>query len=244
MNIRSADDLGRRAAGFLEARRPDQALDLLAPILSRRVSFRLLDRIGARLGEGPFAPTNALLERIARGKPMGGWPLIGSALAAQIGADPEGALERCRGFIVLGDAWYAADTLAERVPGAALVTDFERALSVLRRWRSDPNRWVRKSCGVAVHLWTKRARGEPRRRPKVKRLLAFLALMFTEEDPDAAKGVGWALKTIGRHYPETLTPWLVRQAGRPHSYRALILRKAATYLPPADRNSVYKAAHR
>ncbi|MBN1438662.1 MAG: DNA alkylation repair protein [Anaerolineales bacterium] len=244
MNSADADRIGESILQMILDGETAGAHALLAPHLSRRIPFRLLDRIGTRIGAGPVPAVNGFLARIAREKPMGGWPLIGSALAAQLEADFEGALERCRGFIVFGDAWYAADTLAERVPGAALVTDFNRALPILKRWRTDEERWVRKSCGVAVHLWTKRAHGDPRLLPKVKTLLAFLAPMFGEEDLDAVKGIGWALKTIGRFYPETLTPWLIRQVGRRASYRPLMLRKAVTYLNPEDRNIAYRAACR
>jgi 3-methyladenine DNA glycosylase AlkD len=244
MNSSSADDLGRRAAALVEMGRSAQAGDLLTPILSRRTSFRLLDRIGAQIGKGPLPETNGFLAKLADGKAMGAWPLIGSALAAQRAQDFEGALERCRGFIIIGDVWYAADTLAERVPGQALVTDFNRALAILKTWRSDPERWVRKSAGVAIHFWTKRSRGEDRHLPKVRRLLALLAPVFTEQDLDAAKGIGWALKTLGRHYPDVMEPWLVRQVNRAPEYRALTLRKATTYLTAAARNRVYLAAHR
>jgi hypothetical protein len=243
-NTKEADTLGITLAGLVKAGRIAQALAAVDPILSSKVPFRLLDRIGTRIGDGPLPETNAFLETIARGKAMGAWPLIGSAQAAQLGRDLEGALMRCRAFIILADVWYAADTLAERVPGEALVTDFNRALAVLKGWRSDPDRWVRKSAGVAVHLWTKRSRGEARHLPKVKKLLAFLAPLFTEEDLDAVKGIGWALKTLGRSYPDAVAPWLVRRVGRARTCRALMLRKATTYLSAADRNNVYRAAYK
>jgi 3-methyladenine DNA glycosylase AlkD len=243
-NTKEADTLGIQIADLVKAAQIAQASTALGPILSSKIPFRLLDRIGARIGEGPLPETNAFLETIARRKAMGAWPLIGSALAAQFGRDLEGALMRCRAFIILADVWYAADTLAERVPGEALVTDFSRALAVLKAWRSDPDRWVRKSTGVAIHLWTKRSNGEKRHLPKVKRLLAFLAPLFAEEDLDAVKGIGWALKTLGRYYPEATAPWLVRQVGRAHSVRTLMLRKATIYLAAADRNNVYRAAYK
>jgi 3-methyladenine DNA glycosylase AlkD len=243
MNSKDATDWGNRILFLLNNGRTTEGEALLAPILSGKTPFRLLDRIGAQIGSGPLRGTNALLERIARGKAMGAWPLIGSALAAQYSRDPEGTLDRCRSFIIAADVWYAADTLAERVPGAALVADFNRALSILAAWRTDPDRWVRKSAGVAIHLWTKRARGEGRLLPKVRKLLAFLDPMFAEQEMDAVKGIGWALKTMGRYYPDAVTPWLVRQAaGR--RCRALMLRKATTYLSKKDRNLVYPAALR
>jgi hypothetical protein len=244
MNTKQADSLGTQIVGWVEDGRSAQAAAALDPILSAKIPFRLLDRIGARIGEATPRKINPFLERTARGKAMGAWPLIGSALAAQLDRDLDGALKRCRTFIVLGDVWYAADTLAERVPGGALVADFDRTLAALKKWRTDPDRWVRKSCGVAVHFWTKRARGEARHLPKAKRLLAFLAPLFSEEDLDAVKGIGWALKTLGRNYPEAVAPWLVRQVGRSTSYRALMLRKATTYLPASERNKAYMAAYR
>ncbi len=243
-NSKEADTMGIELAGLVESGRSAQARAALVPILSSRIPFRLLDRIGAKIGENPARGTYAFLEELVRGKAMGAWPLIGSALAAQLGVDCERALRRCREFIIQGDVWYAADTLAERVPGAALVSDFGRTLAFLKPWRADPDRWVRKSCGVAVHLWTKRAHGEERHLPKVRRLLGFLAPMFCEDDLDAVKGIGWALKTLGRYYPGAVAPWLVRQVGRARSVRPLMLRKAVTYLPPTERNNVYMAAYR
>jgi len=41
---------------------------------------------------------------------------------------------------------------------------------------------------------------------------------------------------MGRYYPELVADWLVQQAGRPH--RALMLRKATTYLPSELRQRV------
>jgi 3-methyladenine DNA glycosylase AlkD len=243
-HIKEADALAGRIAELLESRQAGEAFALLAPILSERTSFHLLDRIGARIGAGPIPQTNAFLETVAQDQPMGGWPLIGSALAAQLPRDLEGALERCRTFILSAGVWYAADTLAERVPGAALVTDFQRTLAILERWRSDPNRWVRKSAGVAVHLWTKRSRGEARHLTRVKRLLAFLAPMVSEKEPDAVKGIGWALKTLGRYYPDAVTPWLVREVVSRRRCRPLMLRKALTYLPAKGRKRILKAAER
>ncbi len=63
--------------------------------------------------------------------------------------------------------------------------------------------------------------------------------MFQEWNLDAAKGIGWGLKTLGRHYPRQLASWLPAQVGRPH--RRLTLRKAVTYLPEDERRTVLKA---
>jgi hypothetical protein len=57
--------------------------------------------------------------------------------------------------------------------------------------------------------------------------------MFEEWEMDAVKGVGWGLKTLGRHYPDLVADWLAQQVGRRH--RALMLRKALTYLSNEQR---------
>jgi hypothetical protein len=140
MNAQDADKSGSKISLMIAGGRSAEAYTLLVPYLAQRLPFRLLDRIGIRIGTGPLPEANDFLERLAGEKTMGGWPLIGSALAAQLECELHGALERCRGFIISSDVWYAADTLAERVPGAALVADFNRALGVLAAWRADPNR--------------------------------------------------------------------------------------------------------
>ncbi|MGD2206179.1 MAG: DNA alkylation repair protein [Anaerolineae bacterium] len=239
MNAKKADDLGRRLTALVQAEQPVQAYALLAPTLAERTPFRYLDRIGASVGSGPLVETNDFLARIAAEGTMGGWVIIGSALRAQLDRDPDGACDRCREFIVAADAWYGADSLGERVPGPALVREFDAALVRLASWRADENRWVRRAVGVAIHFWAKRLRGAPELSDRASTLLTFLEPMFEEWEMDAVKGVGWGLKTLGKHYPNLVTDWLAEQVGRRH--RALMLRKATTYLPDELRARVTSA---
>jgi hypothetical protein len=117
-----------------------------------------------------------------------------------------------------------------------LVSDFDAALALLAPWCGDENRWVRRTVGVAVHFWAKRSRGAPELSAQAEALLAFLEPMFEEWQMDAVKGVGWGLKTLGRHYPELMTDWLEEQVVRQQRrHRALMLRKAATYLSDEQR---------
>ena len=67
-------------------------------------------------------------------------------------------------------------------------------------------------------------------------MLDFLAPLFSERETEAVKGVGWGLKTLGRHYPDLVTDWLVEAAQRPH--RALTMRKALTFLDSDQRARV------
>lgn len=236
MSAPEAARLGDRIAQVVQSGQPEAAYALLAPILAERTPFRLLDRIGAAVGVAPLPEVGAFLELIAAGGSMGGWVVIASALRQQLDRDMAGAFARCREFVVAADVWYATDILGERVPGPALVAHFEPALALVSPWRADGNTWVRRTAGVAVHFWAKRSRGRPELEPQARALLTFLEPMFEERDADAVKGVGWGLKTLGRCYQELVTEWLRQQVvERQRSPRALMLRKALTYLPAEQR---------
>lgn len=63
--------------------------------------------------------------------------------------------------------------------------------------------------------------------------------MFCEWNMDAAKGIGWGIKTLGKYYPQLVTAWLVDLLRNPQlHYRALMLRKATTYLQEAQKEQV------
>jgi len=228
MKIFEARLLGQQARDLVEAGRIAEAYALLASTLAARPPFCLLDVIGEQIGAAPPDAVNPFLDYVAAQDTMGGWVVIASALKEQLGCDLLGAFARSQKYIVLADVWYATDILGERVPGPALVADFDHALDALSSWRTDENRWVRRTVGVAVHLWAKRSRGNAGLSMQVQRLLSFLEPMFEECNTDAIKGVGWGLKTLGKFYPEPVSGWLETQVARPH--RALMERKARTYL--------------
>jgi 3-methyladenine DNA glycosylase AlkD len=213
------------------------AYTLLAPVLAERTPFPKLGVIGEAVGAGPLGTANAFLEEIARHKTEGGWVVIGTALGQQLERDLSGAFDRCRRYVVAADIWYGADILGERVPGPALVADFEPALALLAPWREDEVAWVRRTVGVAVHFWAKRSRGAERLASQARALLQFLEPMFEEWEMSAVKGVGWGLKTLGKHYPDLMADWLAEEvvSGERH-HRALMLRKALTYLSQEQRN--------
>ena len=236
MKAREASELGERIGALVQSGQVPQAYGLLAPVLAERTPFPLLGRIGEAAGAGPPGMVNAFLDHVAAAGTEGGWVVIGSALGRQLGRDLEGAFARCRNCTVAADVWYATDILAERVPGPALVANFQPSLALLAPWREDPSRWVRRAVGVSVHFWAKRSRGAPERTAQAEALLALLEPMFEEWDVDAVKGVGWGLKTLGRYYPEPVADWLAEQVvHRRRRHRALMLRKALTYLPDEQR---------
>lgn len=233
MKTKKARELGERIAALVANGRIEPAYTLLAPVLAERTPFDMLRHIGEPVGAGPLEPVNAFLKRVAADKTEGGWVVIAKALEQQLDRDLTGALARCREFIIAADVWHGADTMGEGVVGHALVRHFEPALDLLSPWREDTNPWVRRAIGTGVHFWAKRSRGAVELGDRAKTLLALLEPMFGEWDMIAVKGVGWALKTLGRYYPDLMTDWLPQQVSRRH--RALMLRKALTYLSEEQR---------
>lgn len=233
MKTDDARHMGQRIAALVQTNLTDRAYALLSPLLVQRTPFRLLGLIGEAVGAGPPEAVNPFLDRIAADKTEGGWVVIGKALGQQLDRDLPGAFERCRRYIVAADVWYGADILGERVPGPALVAHFQPALELLAPWREDEDVWVRRAVGVAVHFWAKRSRGAEELAPRARALLDLLEPMFEEWEMSAAKGVGWGLKTLGKHYPDLLVEWLPRQLTRRH--RAVMARKAMAYLSEEQR---------
>ena len=229
-------ELGQRIGALVQGGQIAEAYALLAPVLAQRTPFPKLGLIGEAVGAGPLREVNAFLEHVASHRTEGGWVIIGTALGKQMDRDLAGTFARCRDHIVAADVWYGADILGERVPGPALVSDFDPALALLSPWREDANRWVRRAVGVAVHFWAKRSRGAVELTPRAEDLLALLEPMFWEWDMDAVKGIGWGLKTLGRNYPELVADWLAQQVvpGQ-RRHRKLMLRKALTFLSNEQR---------
>jgi 3-methyladenine DNA glycosylase AlkD len=232
MNAEEARAIGANLAQSISRGKLARAQSRLEPILGQRTAFRFLDVIGEAAGQAPLPNVNAFLNRIAADGHEGGWVIIGAALRAQLPRDLSGTLARCRDAVLQADVWYAADILAERVPGPALLGWFEQALALLSSWREDDCAWVRRAAGVAVHFWAKRAHGAAGSATRAGALLAFLEPLFEERDVQALKGIGWGLKTLGRYYTAEVTSWLEEQVERKkRPCRALMLRKALTYLP-------------
>lgn len=240
MNANQADQLSEEILQALNDQQVEVACAVLQPVLTQWTPFRLIDRIA--LDFASAASPDQLypyLERIAADRTEGGWVVIASALWTHYRLDPTRVIQTSREYITTGDVWYAADIIAERVPGPALVSDFERSLSLVKSWRSDPSRWVRRSLGVAAHFWAKRSRGRRELAGQAKSLLNFLQPMFSEWEMDATKGVAWGLKTIGRYYPDLVAYWLLSAVlpGRPR-YRAHMLRKVCLYLSQEQREEI------
>jgi 3-methyladenine DNA glycosylase AlkD len=224
-----ARELGNLLALEVASRLPAESYAFLAPILAERTPFRFLDLIGESLALCPVDMLDPFLDEIASHATIGGWTVIASALRPRIQDDLAGTLEKTIRFIIRADTWYACDCFGERVLGQALVDTFSRSLPLLSPCRMDVNRWVRRSVGVAGHFWAKRAKGSEQSLAQAAELLDFYTPMLEDHQIDAAKGVGWAFKTMGRYYPDLVVYFLADHEDG--AIAAVIRRKALKFLP-------------
>jgi hypothetical protein len=245
MLLKSASEaraFGKSVSEALSCRGAFSALELVNEILSERTPFRLLDLVGAELNSAARNEVDELLQAIAGRRSEGGWVVIASALRERLPLGVNEPLEAARRFIIQADIWYGCDSIAERVPGQALVDHFQPSLDCLADWRSDPDYWVRRAAGVAGHFWFKRAHAAPACEDQARELLDYYRPMLAECDYEAAKGVGWALKTAGRYYPRMAADWLEQEwLVKNNPPAAVIRRKALLYLPPELKRNFSKS---
>jgi hypothetical protein len=237
-----ARTFGNEVVKLLTTQGCNAALTRLNEILCERTPFRLLDLAGGKIAGAEATVVDQLLDAIAAQRSEGGWVVIAAVLRERLSGDLAETLSAARGFIVQADVWYACDTIAERVPGQALVDQFQAALDCLSGWRSDTNFWIRRAAGVAGHFWFKRAHGDTGLENQACRLLEFFSPMLAEGDFEAAKGVGWAFKTCGRYYPALACDWLEEEwLMKRRVPAAVIRRKALLYLPDEMKKKFAKA---
>lgn len=229
LSMQDADAAASRAEALIRDNRLEEACLLLDPLALGRTKFPTLDRVGARLGQANVRTVILLeaLDRMVSRRAVGYYVIVGSALAQLLRSNMATCLEKTAEYIMIGDSWDKCDAIAERAWGRALVEDFPRAYEYMAKMVKHENRWIRRGVGVAVHYYAKKRRTAV---AQMRRLLLLLAPALGERNHDAAKGIGWGLKTIGRHQPKLLIAYLRTQMRRAHPTK-LLLRKAATYLP-------------
>jgi len=243
MRKQEAVNIGKQIRIYLERGAPDEAFRVVFPLLNQRIPFPRLEDIGQAIVLPHLEEMKSFLDHIAATRSEGGWVIIATVLRCYLDTSLAAALHLARDYVVLADVWYACDIFGERVPGTALLKNFRHSLVLLDPWRNDPNPWVRRTVGVAIHYWAKRTKGQSAFISQAQTLLDFLIPLFEEQEMKALKGIGWALKTMGRYYPEVTAQWLLQEVHfHQRKPRALMLKKAITYLPPHLRTQVVQEA--
>lgn len=218
----------------------EAAFYTLKPILDVKCPFSKLDALGRKIGQADTTEPEKffeLFDRIIDCNAMGGYVIVGRALIHFLQDNFEKVMEKSREYIIKGDAWYVCDIIGERSLGQSLVDYFERTLFWMEKFLKDSNNWVKRSVGVAIHFFSKRVLDEPE---KTQMLLDLVEPYIEEKQLDVVKGIGWGLKTIGRHHPDLLVTFLKEQIESQKNISKLMMRKAMTYLEEDKKKDVHR----
>lgn len=222
--------LAGNIAGFILTGNINEAFQTLKPFLDKKCSFPKLDLLGREIGEAGVNQPDKFFEAfdmIVDYKAMGGSVVVGQAMVPFLENRFEKAMQKNREYIVKGNKWYVCNIIGERSLGQALVNYFDKSLPWLEQFLKDENNWVKRSVGVAIHFFSKKVLDEP---AKTQKLLSLIEPYVEEKQVDVVKGIGWGLKTIGKHHPRILTEFLKKQLKAKKKLSKLIVRKAVTYL--------------
>jgi len=222
--------LAKKVANYILADSCYMAIWSLKPVLDSRCPFSKLDCLGkeiGQLGSGQKEKFFKAFDEIINYNAMGGFVIVSKALIYFIKDEFETVMRKSREYIIKGDAWYVCDIIGERSLGYALINYFDRTLPWLKQFFEDENKWVKRSAGVSIHFFSKRVLDELE---KTKKLLSLLEPYIEEKQIDVVKGIGWALKTIGRYHPDMLMEFLRRQLKAKKRISKLMVKKAITYL--------------
>jgi 3-methyladenine DNA glycosylase AlkD len=130
--------------------------------------------------------------------------------------------------------WALVDGLAVDVVGAVLAADPDRTVTLLDRWSSDDDFWIRRSSLLA---WLRPLRhGAP-----LDRFLGYADAMLDEKEFFIRKAIGWVLREVGKRRPDEVSTWL---APRTQRASGVTMREAVKYLPAGDRERLMDAYRR
>ncbi|MEM2897384.1 MAG: DNA alkylation repair protein [Candidatus Bathyarchaeia archaeon] len=194
------------------------------------MSVPKLDFLGRQIGQSishEAQKSFTLFDKIIDRNAMGSFVIVSQALIHFLPNNFDKVMVKSREYIVKGNEWYVCDIFGERSLGQALVDYFDKALPWFKKFLEDENKWVKRSVGVAIHFFSKRILNEPE---KTKKLLELIEPYIEERQIDVIKSIGWALKTIGKRYPEILVEFLKRQIKAKKVVSKLMVKKALTYL--------------
>jgi 3-methyladenine DNA glycosylase AlkD len=120
--------------------------------------------------------------------------------------------------------WALVDALAGDVLGDLVAREAGPVSSVMDRWATDDDFWVRRA-SLLAELRPIRGGASP------DRFLHRADAMLDEKEFFIRKAIGWVLREAGKRRPEEVATWL---AARTHRASGVTVREAVRYLPATD----------
>lgn len=127
--------------------------------------------------------------------------------------------------------WALVDGLAASVVGG-LVERFPELGSVLDRWATDRDFWLRRAALLALLLPLRRGAGD------FERFGRYADAMLDESEFFIRKAIGWVLRDTARKRPDLVFEWLLPRVGRASG---VTLREAIKPLSDTQRAAILAA---
>jgi 3-methyladenine DNA glycosylase AlkD len=121
--------------------------------------------------------------------------------------------------------WTLVDGISTDVVGAILAAETESTQSVLDRWATDADFWLRRASLLSELR-------PLRRGAALEPFLRRADAMLDEKEFFIRKAIGWVLREVGKRRPAKVVAWLEPRIGRASG---VTVREAVKYLPDADR---------
>ena len=124
--------------------------------------------------------------------------------------------------------WALLDALASDGVGR-IVRDHPESASVLDRWLTDDDFWIRRSAVLAL-------RPSLRVGAQSDRFLRYADALLPEREFFVRKAIGWVAREEGRRHPDIISMWLRENMDPPNPDRMnlVTLREAVKYLPDGE----------
>jgi 3-methyladenine DNA glycosylase AlkD len=140
------------------------------------------------------------------------------SLATELNA---GELGRIEEMIRQANTWALVDPLAVKVAGV-MVERFPELESVLDRWVTDADFWIRRAALLALLPPLRRGEGD------FERFGRYADALLDETEFFIRKAIGWVLREASKKDPERVLAWLAPRVGRA---AGVTMREAVKYLP-------------
>ncbi len=127
--------------------------------------------------------------------------------------------------------WALVDSLAASVVGNLVERD-PKLGTVLDRWATDADFWIRRSALLALLGGLRRGEGD------FDRFSRYADAMLEEKEFFVRKAIGWVLRETAKKRPELVYEWVLPRASRASG---VTLREAVKPLSEAQRKAVLSA---
>lgn len=125
--------------------------------------------------------------------------------------------------------WALVDTLSTGVIGSIVAGSPDAAASVLDRWATDRDFWVRRAAMLALLKPLRRGEGD------WKRFTRYADSMLEEKEFFIRKAIGWVLRETSKKRPDLVYRWMEPRAARASG---VTFREAVKYLSDEQREDL------